>query len=148
MKRIVILGALAVAAAAGPAAATPLGSQSSCVATGGQSCRFVADSNFLGTAGATDTGWTLTHKVRTAGCDAGVTVITTRTVVDDQGGENVFANPAPVDAVFAAVYTLTVRGDGVMTAGGIGQSPTLPTGSEPPDSAVDDTNGAVAGAPC
>jgi hypothetical protein len=152
MKRFAAAAVLAAALAPAVAGAQPIGSDKACGVgmLGGQgddSCRFVATADTLGIAGFSDGGWSLTHKEKTSACVASKIVHTTTTIKDfDVSGLSQVAEQTALTA--GVVYTLSIKGNGGIMAGGPTMAAPSPTASEPADAVVDKTGGTAAGAAC
>lgn len=151
MKRFAAAALLAAVMTPPVAGAEPLGSDKACgvgMAQGGgtSSCRFTASADTLGLIGFTTDGWTLTHKVRTSACVDHVYVHTTTVVEDFDEGAGPVGEQTSLTA--GVVYTLSLKGNGLILAGGPSDGAPSPTASEPEDAVVDNTGGTVAGATC
>jgi hypothetical protein len=150
MRRSFIAAALAAAAVPTSAGAVPVGSQNACAAAtaGGQgqaTCRFV-DAGTIGVAGVSDTGWTLSHKVKVAECKLGLWTHRVLTIVDFSGGSGPFGSQPTTIA--GRTYTLTIKGNGFGVAGNRAATPGAPATAEPADVSEDATNGHGDGSIC
>jgi len=157
MRRAVVFAALAGAALALPAQAPAAPNISAGCATGNfapaapsASCRFLA-ADSLGVSSVTDTGWTIIHKELVPALDAngcaqagpdGKLLTETKTVEDASGG----SGPTAEMMTFTpgTVYTVTVLGNGFITAGHP-EPAASPSADDPPDTAVDKTTGVAPG---
>lgn len=152
MKRFAAAALMAAAALPALAGAQPIGSDKACgvgmlAGQGDSSCRFLATASTLGIAGVSDAGWSLTHKEKTSACVEGVIVHTTTTVKDfDESAAGPVAEQTALTA--SVVYTLTIKGNGGLMAGGPSGGAPSPAATEPADEAVDKTGGTTVGAVC
>ena len=152
MKRFAAAALMAAAALPALAGAQPIGSDKACgvgqlQGQGEDTCRFLATASTLGIAGFSDAGWSLSHKVKTSECVASKIVHTTTTIKDfDESAAGPVAEQTALTA--GVVYTLTIKGNGGIMAGGPSGGAPSPAASEPADAVVDNTGGSVAGATC
>lgn len=152
MKRFIAAAALAAAVGPALAGAQPIGSDKACgvgmlAGQGDSSCRFLATASTLGLAGFSDAGWSLTHKVKTSACVAGKIVHTTTDFKDfDESAAGPVAEQTALTA--GIVYTLTIKGNGGIMAGGPSGGAPSPTATEPAATVTDETGGTTPGATC
>lgn len=153
MKRFIAAAALAAALAPALAGAQPIGSDKACgvgqlQGEGEKTCRFLATASTLGIAGFSDAGWMLTHNVKTSSCVDGKIVHTTTAFRDfDVSAAGPIAEQTALKA--GVVYTLSIKGNGGILAGGPSGGAPSPTASHPADNAPEDkTGGTTAGASC